>query len=191
MGVFFDIAFSDNSTFTLNTPDVQVAADSRLYDGNGTRTETNLNGEYGWLADINAYNGGLGYYGISGSSFDAEEGAPAGWEDNGQFSTPIDPYASFPRGESPPAPNGADFGLLGSGGSGLPNGDEFYVTTSILISWDLGEWNSSPSMEIGQINFLYGTEYASTPVPEPATMFLLGTGLIGLAGVGRRFRKKG
>lgn len=54
-------------------------------------------------------------------------------------------------------------------------------------------WEEDPN---GTFSFTWGTATCandvirSTPVPEPATMFLLGSGLIGLAGFARRKLKK-
>ncbi len=47
-----------------------------------------------------------------------------------------------------------------------------------------GEWNDE-----GNIRNISGYIAESAPVPEPATMFLLGTGLVALAGIGRRKKK--
>ena len=53
---------------------------------------------------------------------------------------------------------------------------------------DLSVISSSNSMNVGR--FSHTGEVGGVPVPEPATMLLLGSGLIGLAVLGRsRFRK--
>jgi hypothetical protein len=57
-----------------------------------------------------------------------------------------------------------------------------------------GNWMTDPdtdwSASVESGSYLYAKFSSSTPVPEPATMLLLGTGLVGLAGVGRRKLKR-
>jgi hypothetical protein len=64
-----------------------------------------------------------------------------------------------------------------------PNNAVFLVG----ILWDADETLSSISWKVSTQNDGYGLDnFQSAPVPEPATMLLLGSGLIGLAGIGRR-----
>lgn len=56
------------------------------------------------------------------------------------------------------------------------------VITSLVVN------HTIPDFAIGPVTF--GTSQAAAPVPEPATMTLVGTGLIGAAGVAARRRRR-
>jgi hypothetical protein len=68
--------------------------------------------------------------------------------------------------------------------------DQVISTTSSTVSKSLEDTNNTASIGDDNTVSIGGSEGNISPVPEPATMFLLGSGLLSLAVIGlKRFKK--
>lgn len=79
--------------------------------------------------------------------------------------------------------NGPISGMYANWAAGEPNDNYGAGSEQYLAMWSSYEWRWNDEQNLGNIS---GYIAESAPVPEPATILLLATGLFGIAGVGRK-----
>jgi len=175
-GVFFNLAGNPALTRTSATSGGNTYLNGAVVNGSGT----NVGGEWAYLNGLSQYSANSG---ISSSGL-------------GVFG----PGDRFPGPDlSPPtSPDGLQYGITtagdnpATGNTGLLGNEITLNSVTFLLGGFLGSLS-----DISNVTFQYGTALTEPTVPgnpprnvpEPGALTLLGIGLLGLAGLGRRFKR--
>ncbi len=191
--------FEDSITLDPIFPDGAVLEDSRLVGFRAT-SDTDVSTEWFYKDNIDAGEsllGPIGSYGV-GTVGDINLGADTfGKWDRFDVEQGSPPYFTGTNLFGPDAPDGIETGIVGPSVDltadgfptqgplvqGNPGGPGQILFKFQVLDGDLDE------SDITNVQPMFGTDGALL-VPEPATLLLLGSGLLGLLAIGRKkFRK--
>lgn len=97
---------------------------------------------------------------------------------------------SGPNLQGPVAVNGLQFGIIGGGTVNFANGDlgnSALINNSVTFTLS-GEGCATAAGCFSNVHFIYGTSLDSTVIPEPASILLIGSGLVGAYRLRKRNR---
>ena len=186
-GLFFAADYLGNIDKVI-AYDVMAYDNALVYLG----ADVDVSGEFSYATNVNVLSNDVyPQYIVSASSLDGDWG---GAIDPLGPGTLVNTDNSYKLTNPPKPADGPDFLILNTADPGQSFSNIPWISNQVEIFWDLDpdscDISSIVDLGITDVHFAYGTDYGA-PVPEPSTVLLVGTGLLGIIGFGRkRLNKK-